>query len=121
MSREICDKCGGFGLILKTLPDESPFIVNCGKCKGEGYLLGGHPETPLTRAVRETVNEYKRAISIYKPFASYHEGYSIILEEEQELWDEIKKKPTERRKEKLRGEAIQLATMSLRFVVDLCS
>ena len=41
-------------------------------------------------------------------------------EEVDELWDEIKMKPTARDKDKIRREAIQVATMAIRFVHDLC-
>lgn len=64
--------------------------------------------------------EYSTAIEKYKPMASLHEGYAILLEEVEELWDEIKKKPKKRNEEKLRKEAIQVAAMALRFLADLC-
>ncbi len=52
------------------------------------------------------------------PFHSYHEGKSIIEEEYDELWDEIKiQKPDG---DKIRKEAVQLAAMALRFLIELC-
>jgi hypothetical protein len=36
--------------------------------------------------------EYDEAISKYGDFKSLHEGYAILLEEVDELWEEIKKK-----------------------------
>lgn len=70
-------------------------------------------------ALRSTFIEMLKARHQYPPFHSYHEGYAIIKEELEELWTEIKKKPSTRDKEKLRKEAIQTAAMSLRFLVDL--
>jgi hypothetical protein len=108
-------------------------------------LINGHLETSLTKAVRDAVNEYKRASSKFPPFNSYHEGYAILNEELDELWDEVKKKdapevpeiivvpPNDfffkgfgsttgyRDKKRLREEAVQVAAMALRFLVDLCS
>ena len=68
-------------------------------------------------AIQLIVNEYDRAITMYGPFASAHEGYSVLLEEVDELWDEIKKNgPTER----VKAEAIQVAAMAVRLIHDVC-
>lgn len=50
--------------------------------------------------------------------ASLHEGFAVLLEEVDELWDEVKKKQSLRSKEKLCEEAIQIAAMAVRFVAD---
>jgi ATP-dependent RNA circularization protein (DNA/RNA ligase family) len=82
--------------------------------------INGHLATPLTRAVRVVVQEYEKAASNYGKFHSYHEGYSVILEELDELWAEIKKKGDVRDKRKIRSEAKQVAAMAIRFMIDLC-
>ena len=70
-----------------------------------------------TRAI---IGEAKRAIELHPPFHSPHEGYAIIKEELDELWDEVKKcKSIEDRPENLKMEAVQLGAMVLRFLVDL--
>lgn len=71
-------------------------------------------------AVNAVARELKRARKIFAPFNSAHEGYGVILEEKDELWDEIKRKRQARSKRKMREEAIQLAAMVIRFVVDVC-
>ena len=48
---------------------------------------------------------------------SAHEGYAIILEELDELWDEVKKKQPDR--EKMVKEAKQVAAMALRFMLEI--
>jgi hypothetical protein len=63
-------------------------------------------------------NEFNRASSIYPKFNSAHEGYAVLLEEVEELWDEVKKSPKRRDPAKMREEAIQVAAMALRFLHD---
>lgn len=50
-------------------------------------------------------------------FASAHEGYAVILEELDELWQEVKHGTRERQRE----EAVQVAAMALRFLRDCCA
>ena len=57
------------------------------------------------------------AINKHNPMNSFHEGYAVILEELDELWDEVKlQKPDF---VNLRKEAFHVAAMGLRFVFDL--
>ena len=65
--------------------------------------------------------ELERACMKFVPFTSAHEGYAILLEEVDELWDEIKKQYDVRTKERMAKEAIQIAAMAIRFVQDICS
>lgn len=77
--------------------------------------------TNETKLSLEAKVELQRAISLHAPMASAHEGYAVILEELDELWDEVKKGGTEPRSvERMRKEAIQVAAMALRFVHDVC-
>ena len=66
-------------------------------------------------AVEDEVN---RAISLYPQMNSAHEGYAVLLEEVKELWDEIKKSPKRRDYAAMRDEAIQVAAMAIRLIVD---
>ena len=45
--------------------------------------------------LNEVIKELRKATSNYGRFLSPHEGYSIILEELEELWIEIKKEAEE--------------------------
>jgi hypothetical protein len=69
----------------------------------------------------EIHNEFRRASALYPPFNSAHEGYAVLLEEVEELWDEVKKSPKKREPAKMREEAIQVAAMALRFLKDVCN
>ncbi len=50
-------------------------------------------------------------------FNSYHEGYAVILEELDEVWEEIKKKEVD--KEKLKKELTQVAAMAIKLMQQL--
>ena len=70
-------------------------------------------------AVREELNW---ASENNAPFNSAHEGYAVLLEEVEELWNAVKlnwaKHPE--RNEEMTEEAIQVAAMAIRFLHDVC-
>jgi nucleoside 2-deoxyribosyltransferase len=66
-------------------------------------------------AIARVVAELRRAETKHKPFNSFHEGYAVILEEVEELWDDVK---ADRHNAAL-AEAVQVSAMGLRFVVNL--
>ena len=70
--------------------------------------------------INEVANELYRAIDKFPPMTSPHEGYAILKEEVDELWDEIKKQHHVRTNEAMKKEAIQVAAMAIRFVIDCC-
>ena len=71
-------------------------------------------------ALRLIDEELSRACEKFNKYNSDHEGYAVIKEELDELWEEVKTKRSERDRDKLRNEAMQVATTALRFMVDLC-
>lgn len=64
-------------------------------------------------------NEFVRAVKANDRFNSSHEAYAVILEEVDELWDEIRKKPSERSRDNMLTELVQIAAMCRRMAVDL--
>lgn len=73
------------------------------------------------KAVAAVVAELRRARSLFPAMHSAHEGAAVIREEYDELWEEVCRGGDQvRRTEKMRKEAIQLAAMALRFVLDVC-
>ena len=68
------------------------------------------------------VAELQAATAANGDFHSAHEGYAVILEEVDELWDEVKLNPRKnpQRNAMMRKEAIQVAAMAVRFVLDVC-
>jgi hypothetical protein len=71
------------------------------------------------QALQEIVNEYCSAVKIYGPFNSAHEGWGILSEEFDELWDEIKVKDGSRNQQNMLKEARQVGAMAMRFIVDV--
>ena len=76
----------------------------------------------LGQAFDEVLDELDRA-SIYRPMASAHEGYAVILEELDELWAYVKRKQATHGalKTEMRYEACQVAAMAVRFMLDVCA
>jgi len=70
--------------------------------------------------VNLVMNEYKRATILNGPFHSAHEGYAVILEELEELKAEVFKKASDRNFENMTKEAVHLAAMGIRFIIDVC-
>ena len=62
--------------------------------------------------------EHDRATAKFPTFNGAHEGYAVLLEEVDELWQEVKhgKNPDD-----LEAEAVQVGAMALRFLLDVCN
>ena len=68
----------------------------------------------------ELVEEAYNVTNRYPPFNSAHEGFAVLQEEIDELWDEVKKSPKKRNPQAMRVEAVQAGAMTLRFLFDCC-
>jgi len=75
-------------------------------------------ESSFAKAQREEIDRARKELA-YPPMASLHEGYSVILEELDEFWEEIRKKPLERNVEAMWKELVQVAAMAQRTAEDL--
>lgn len=71
----------------------------------------------IARIMRAVEIELRRASSKFSAFSSAHEGYAILKEEVDELWDDVKAN----RLEAARKEAVQVAAMAMRFLLDVRS
>lgn len=71
----------------------------------------------IATIVSDVQIELYRATDKFGPMRSPHEGWAILREEVDELWDEVK---TNGSTEAMRKEAIQVAAMAVRFVLDCC-
>ncbi len=70
----------------------------------------------------EIYAEVKRARDKHpKAFNSSHEGWAVLYEEVDELWEEVRNQTEERSYAKMRMEAVQIAAMAVRFIEDVCN
>lgn len=88
---------------------------NAARCMAEAKA-----DEDVRRLRAQVEMELGRAMVNYPPFSSAHEGYAVLLEEVDELWAEVKKSPKNRDMKAMREEAIQVAAMAMRFVLDVC-
>lgn len=70
------------------------------------------------RFIQDMQNELAAARSHYPPINTIHEGYAIILEEMDEFWYQVKKRPNARDPHLLYHELIQIAAMCMRTADD---
>lgn len=75
-------------------------------------LPGGFPE-----AVRLELQRARRGP--YPALHSLHEGYAVLLEELDELWDQVRLKDRRRNPAAVLRELVQLAAMAQRTAEDL--
>ncbi len=76
-------------------------------------------EGQVAKIVDEVVAELERATALHGPMSSPHEGYAVLQEEVNELWEEVK--ANIRDDDTMRAEAIQVAAMAIRFILDCCT
>lgn len=72
------------------------------------------------QALVDVANELASALEAWPRFNSAHEGYAVMLEEVDELWEVVKLKPSARNVKHMRAESIQVAAMALRFAIECC-
>lgn len=77
-------------------------------------------ENKINQISNEVVAELQRAVALHGPQRSAHEGWAVLYEEVDELWDEVKMNGNKRSKARMRAEAIQIAAMAMRFIIDVC-
>jgi hypothetical protein len=68
----------------------------------------------------EAAMEAGRACEAWPPMNSAHEGFSVLNEEVDELWEHVKVNQKRRDVAAMRKEAIQIAAMAIRFAWDVC-
>jgi hypothetical protein len=72
----------------------------------------------MKQLLNEVETELLKSYEKHSSFKGSHEGYAVILEELDELWDEVKKH--ERNFKLMRKECIQIAAMAIKFARDIC-
>lgn len=89
------------------------------------------------RVIADTLNEVgielAKARQTHAPMNGHHEGYAVILEELDELWEvckmnthkfgsaaAVREEQRKFKREAMRKEATQVAAMAVRFIEDVC-
>lgn len=88
------------------------------KLVDSGYYAPPGERKIIVSIQQDVKEELNRALKKFPPMVSPHEGYAIILEELDELWEAIKinqKNPTN-----MYNEAKQVAAMAMRFMLECC-
>lgn len=88
------------------------------------------PSYKYEHVASEAVSAVMKARVKHAPMRSPHEGYAILLEEVDELWDEVKRwqpdsayyYPSTRQENRraMRKEALHVAAMALAFLAEVC-
>lgn len=76
------------------------------------------PDSELLRSyLSDILSEYLQARQVYSPVTSAHEGWAVIWEELDELWDEVKAN----KGYTVTGyqEARQVAAMALAYMIEV--
>lgn len=72
-------------------------------------------------AISMAHDELMQALHKWPAFNSAHEGYAVLAEEVDELWQHVKTNQRKRDLLAMRKEALQVAAMALRFAIDVCN
>ena len=83
--------------------------------KGTGKCTGHALHVTIERVLSRVHEELRRANEKFPDFKSPHEGYAILKEEVDELWDDIKAN----RIEASFDEAVQVAAMAVKYLTSL--
>lgn len=75
---------------------------------------------PWGTHIADEVLDELAAARRYPSMNSAHEGFAVLKEEVDELWEEVRAKQGQRVPALMRKEAIQVAAMAIRFVLDVC-
>ena len=78
-------------------------------------------EDRINRILLAVKQELFKGMQLHQAYNSVHEAYSVILEELDEFWDEVRKKRQDRSQALMSRELIQVAATSLRTIFDLTS
>lgn len=69
--------------------------------------------------LRDVMYEYARVSEKHGPYyASAHEGFAVMYEELDELWEEVRKKSKNRDLANMREECVQIASCALKFALS---
>lgn len=119
------DSRNRMALELADANDQKERAVSALVCCQEDDLFHAHrraavAEDALARLtpLSDVVEQLEKAERKHAPMRGAHEGYAVLLEELDELWEEVKRQQVDA--SAMRKEALHVAAMALRFVKDVC-
>lgn len=84
-----------------------------------GYTIW--PDGELGDASAAAFRKADQAMQNWPPMNSAHEGFAVLAEEVDELWEHVRINQKKRDLVLMRKEALQVAAMALRFAVEVCN
>jgi hypothetical protein len=75
--------------------------------------------TNIGKSIKTIITEYNHTIIKHAPFHSTYEGWALIKQKVDDLWEEIKKEESSDSREVMMKEAAQIGAMAMRFIIDL--
>lgn len=76
-------------------------------------------ELKLQKILQQVEAEFRRKTAKNDALHSCHEGWALIYEEVDELWEEVRKKKKLHDPTLMENECKQIATLAVRFMHDL--
>jgi hypothetical protein len=73
-----------------------------------------------SKAITLVLDELEEALDKFPLFNSSHEGYAVLKEEVDELWDEIKNNKYPQSSVNQKKEAVQVGAMAIKFLMSCC-
>lgn len=115
----------GYRFELKNEEPEFNFMSAAHPYAEPDGLPSGYEMTPtkndlIVENMLEIEIECKNAMFNWPEFHSAHEGFAVLAEEVDELWEIVRQKPKDRTLAKMKTECIQIAAMALRFATEIC-
>ena len=82
------------------------------------HYISEHSLGVINQAV---LDEFRKATRKFGRFHNAHEGYAVLLEEVDELWEAVKlNQNNPEREDRIMSEATQVAAMAIRLLHDVC-
>lgn len=75
----------------------------------------------ISTILEKVGKELAWATANWPKFNSAHEGFAVLQEEFEELWEHVKTNQKKRDIEAMKKEAIQVAAMACRFALEVCN
>ena len=73
----------------------------------------------VAKFLRHVHEEYTEVTEKHGHFNSAHEGYAVLLEEVDELWEWVRRKRSKRDGDAMYRECVQIAAMALKFAIGV--